>query len=175
MVGYDANHPFVAGLLLAAFTAAIVAAFAPGAIIMSNVLIDEILARIIKINDKQRRFLYTLIILVVSVLSGIYVGYGQMTDILPFLYLTAFPCTAPITVVILFGLFNQNVKEEYAFWSIVLGVSVALIWGLILDNPLGVPNIYISFLLPILIMGFGVLKNLAVNSIIKKTTIKNNP
>lgn len=151
-------NPFVAGLLLAAFAAAIVAAFGPGAIIMSNVFVDEIIVRLFHVNDQQKRIMYTAVIVVVSLLSGIYVAFGQMKDILPFLYLTAFPCTAPITVVILFGMFNQNIKEGYAFWSIVLGVSTALVWGLVFDNPFDIPNIYISFFLPIMIMGLGAIK-----------------
>ncbi|NMC13185.1 MAG: hypothetical protein GYA34_09925 [Chloroflexi bacterium] len=125
---------------------------------MSNVFVDEIIVRLFHVNDQQKRIMYTAVIVVVSLLSGIYVAFGQMKDILPFLYLTAFPCTAPITVVILFGMFNQNIKEGYAFWSIVLGVSTALVWGLVFDNPFDIPNIYISFFLPIMIMGLGAIK-----------------
>lgn len=150
--------PVLAGILLAAFAAAILSAFGPGAIVMSNVLVDEIMVRAFSLSDQQKRKLYTLSIIVVSIFSAVYVAFGQMTDILPFLYLTAFPCTAPITVVILFGLFNKNTPGNYAFWSIVLGVSTALVWGLALGNPFKIPNIYLSFFIPLVIMSIGAIK-----------------
>jgi solute:Na+ symporter, SSS family len=151
--------PYLAGLLLAAFAAAILSAFGPVAIGASNVFVDEILGRIIKLTDQQKRHFYTLTIFIISIMSAIYVALGKITDILPFLFLTAIPCMAPITVVMFFGLYNKRITKDYAIWAIIIGISSALIWGLILDEPFKIPNIYLSFFIPILIMSIGALKN----------------
>ena len=85
-------------------------------------------------------------------------------DILPFLYTTAFPTTAPLTIVTFFGLYTKKASSKAAFWAVVLGVSIALFWGIALNDPFGIPNIYIAFIIPIGIMTFDVLKKNMVDS-----------
>jgi solute:Na+ symporter, SSS family len=150
--------PVLAGLLLAAVAGAIISTFGPVLIVFSSVFVEDIVKKIVPLTDIQQRVLYPLSIILLTSACGYYVATHGIQDIIPFVYTTAFPCTVPITVVALFGVYGKRSSAQAAFWAIVLGVILALIWGLGLNNPLGIPNMYIALLVPLLIMTVDVMK-----------------
>lgn len=145
-------NPVLAAFLLAAVAAAILSAYGPTTVVLASVFVDDIVIPRVSLTGKTQRMLYTGIIILVSILSAIYVAVVGIKDILPFLYSTAFPTTAPITVVTLFALYSKKAGQRAAFWAVTLGVIIALAWGIIFNNPFGIPNIFIAFLIPIVIM-----------------------
>lgn len=148
-------NPVIGGCLLAAVTAGILSAYGPTSVVLSSVFVEDILGLAIKLNDRQKRYLYPTITILVSVGCGLFVAFKGIQDILPFLYTTAFPCTVPITVVVAFGLNSRSVASNSAFWAITLGLISALLWGVAFNNPFGIPNMYIAYFVPILIMTIG--------------------
>ncbi len=152
-------NPFVGGVLLAAVTAGILSAFGPTLVVLSSVFIEDIVVQTIKLDDHQKRILYPLVSILASTCCALFVVFIGIKDILPFLYTTAFPCTVPITVVVAFGLYTRSVTKESAFWAITIGVVSALLWGVVFNNPFGIQNMYIAYVVPIVIMMIGLLKN----------------
>ncbi len=151
-------NPALGAFLLAGVAAAILSAYGPTAVVLASVFVDDIVKKATPISEKTARGLYTGIIFLVSILSAIYVATVGIKDILPFLYSTAFPTTAPLTIVTFFALYTKKAGSRAAFWAVLLGVTVSLLWGLAFNNPFGIPNIYIAFLIPIVIMTFDVLR-----------------
>jgi SSS family solute:Na+ symporter len=147
--------PALAGLLLAAIAAAILSTFGPTTILFSSVFIEDLVKPIFRLSEQKERLLYPVTIIVISLLSGAYVATAEITDILPFMYKTAMPCTVPLTVVALFGMRSARVANRHAFWAIALGVPVALIWGMVLNDPFGIKNIYIALIVPLFILTMG--------------------
>jgi Na+/proline symporter len=148
------TSPVLAGFLLAAIGAAILAAFGPIAITISTVLLEDIIAPVAHVTERQRRFWYPAIVVIVSTLAAIYTAIWGIKDILPFIYRTAFPTMIPPTMVAAAGIYSGRVSARAAFWSIALAVPAALCWGLLLHDPWGIHNIYISLLIPLAILGF---------------------
>jgi SSS family solute:Na+ symporter len=147
----------LAGFLLAAVAAAILSSFGPIAILLSTVLIEDLIKPVLAVSERQLRWLYPAVIIVIPLLCAVYVGTMGITDILPFVYKTAFPTMIPPTLVALFGIYSARANEKHALWAITLGVPTALAWGLIFNEPWGIHNIYISLLVPLVILGAGAL------------------
>ncbi len=144
--------PVLSGVLLAAVAAAILSTFGPLSVVFSSVLIEDIIKEAMPIGERLERKLYPLSIAIVATLCAAYVAIWGIGDILPFIYSTAFPCTVPATLVALFGLYSDRTDAAHAFWAIALGVPIALIWGLVLDNPWGIHNLYVAFVVPLFIL-----------------------
>ncbi len=157
-------NPILGAFLLAGVAAAILSAYGPTAVLLASVFVDDIVKQSYSTSEKVERMLYTGIICLVSIFSAIYVALVGIKDILPFLYKTAFPTTAPITIVTFFALYTKKAGSRAAFWAVVLGVSIALLWGLALNDPFGIPNIYIAFIIPIGIMTFDVLRKTVIEA-----------
>jgi Na+/proline symporter len=151
--------PVLAGFLLAAVAAAILSSFGPIAIVFSSVFVEDILEHIYQPSESQKRRLYSVVIIVASTLAAAYISTIGIVDILPFLYTTAFPTTAPLTIVMAFGIYSKKSDSWSAFWAILIGVLSALFWGPVLNNPWGIPNIYIAYLVPISIMSYGIIRS----------------
>lgn len=148
-------NPYIAGLFLAAILAAVISTFSPLALSFSSIFVEDIFIRIFpNTSDKTQKFLHPASIIVISSLCAWYIVTHGIEHIMPFVFSTAFPCTIPNTMVILFGLRAQKTSDIAAFLSILLGVSISLIWGLILGDPFGIPNIYIAFFIPLIILSF---------------------
>jgi solute:Na+ symporter, SSS family len=152
-------NPILAGFLLAAVAGAILSSFGPAAIVFSSVFTEDIIEHFYQPRETQKRILYSGVIIMASCLAAFYIITIGIDDILPFLYTTAFPTTVPLTVVMLFGIYSKKADSQSAFWAITIGVPAALIWGLLLNNPWGIPNIYIAFLVSIGIMSLGVVRS----------------
>jgi solute:Na+ symporter, SSS family len=150
-------NPIVGGLLLAAVVAAILSAFGPTSMVLSSVMVEDVFIHFFSLNNLQKKRLYPIVTIVVSIFCAIFVGFVGIQDILPFLYTTAFPCTVPITVAVGFVLYTDKVHKRSAFWAITLGVTGALVWGLVLGNPFGIPNMYVAYFIPLVVMILGML------------------
>ena len=92
-------------------------------------------------------------LIVVASLCTVYVVTAGIEHVMPFVFMTAFPCTIPNTLVALVGIRGRRTSSQAAFWAVILGVAVSLFWGLVLDDPFGVPNIVIALVVPLLILG----------------------
>jgi SSS family solute:Na+ symporter len=154
-IGYAVSqlHPVLGGIFLAAISAAILSTFSPLAVAFSTVFVEDLVKRTRELTDKQEKLLYPLSIAIISVLSCIYVVYGGIKHIMPFVFSTAFPCTIPNTIVALFGIYVKKTTSQGAFWAITLGVGVSLFWGLVLNDPFNIPNIFVALIVPLLILG----------------------
>jgi len=146
-------NPILAGIFLAAVAAAILSTFSPLAVSFSSVFVEDIVKRIVKIPEENERILYPVSLIVVSIACTVYVVIAGIEHIMPFVFSTAFPCTIPNTLVALVGIRSKRTSSQAAFWAIILGVSISLLWGLVLDDPFGIPNIVIALIIPLLILG----------------------
>lgn len=171
-IGYAIGliNPIVAGLFLAAVAAAILSTFSPISVTFSTIFVEDIVKQFINVSEEKQKILYPGSIIVLSIISAIYVVFAGIEDIMPFVFSTAFPCTIPNTIVAMFGVHSKKVDKKSAFWAIGLGVSFSLIWGLILNDPFGIQNIYIAFLVPVSILSINILYSNFRDS--KKTTFK---
>lgn len=146
-------NPILAGIFLAAVAAAILSTFSPLAVSFSSVFVEDIVKRIVKVPEENERILYPVSLIVVSIACTVYVVIAGIEHIMPFVFSTAFPCTIPNTLVALVGIRSKRTSSQAAFWAIILGVSISLLWGLVLDDPFGIPNIVIALIIPLLILG----------------------
>lgn len=146
-------NPVLAGIFLAAVSAAILSTFSPLAVAFSSVFVEDIVKRIISISEQTEKWLYPGSLILVSIMCTIYVVEVGIEHVMPFVFSTAFPCTIPNTLVALAGVKNKRTSPQAAFWAIILGVGVSLVWGLGLSDPFGIPNIYLAFFIPLLILG----------------------
>jgi solute:Na+ symporter, SSS family len=144
--------PILAGLLLAAVSAAIISSFGPLSLVFSTVLVEDILGRKKVLKEKTKRLLHPLMIVLVCILAIFYLRAYSMSNLLPFLYETAFPCTVPITLVTLFGLYSKKISKEASFWAIIISLPSSLAWTFILKNPLNIPSLMIAYLIPLFIL-----------------------
>lgn len=144
--------PIMAGLLLAAVSAAIISSFGPLSLAFSTVFIEDIL-KIKDIKDSIKRFLHPLIIISICVLAIIYIQFFKIESLLPFLYKTAFPCTVPITLVTFFGLYSKRISKQASFWAIALSLPTSLIWTFVFNNPFNIPNLIISYVISLSVIG----------------------
>jgi Na+/pantothenate symporter len=134
----------VAGLLLAVVAAAILSSLGPIAVVISTVVVDDILTPLVSLGELQLRWLYPATMIGISGLCTLYLIIWGLEDILPFIYKTSFPVMFPPTLVALFGIYTQRTKARHAFWAIAVGVPTALVWSLVLKDPWGIHNIYVS-------------------------------
>jgi len=146
-------NPLLAGIFLAAISAAILSTFSPLAVTFSSVFVEDIIKRITSIPEKVEKFLYPASLTIIAILCTVYVVVVGIEHVMPFVFSTAFPCTIPNTMVALAGMKNKRTSPKAAFWAIILGVGVSLIWGLGFSDPFGIPNIYLAFFIPLLILG----------------------
>jgi len=146
--------PVLAGIFLAAIVAAILSTFSPLVLSFSSVFIEDIYKKFWSPSGKLERWLYPISITMISCISALYVVFIGVGQIMPFVFSTAFPCTIPNTLVALFGVNNGITSNSAALFSIVLGVSISLIWGLIFHDPFNIPGMVIAFFIPIVILGF---------------------
>jgi len=152
-LGLSQISPLLAGFLMAAIAAGLVATYGSNAICFASLLVKDVLQRYWRVGERTERTIYPAIITTVSAVCALYVAFHSLGDILPFLYSTALPCTTPITVACLFALRSRRSSATAAFWAIGSGLFAALFWGLVLNNPFGVPNMVFSFVVPSLVMG----------------------
>ena len=150
-------NPVLAGIFLAAVAAAILSTFSPLAVSFSSVFVEDIVKRITTISEQKERILYPLSLILVSIACMVYVVTAGIEHIMPFVFSTAFPCTIPNTLVALVGIRSKRTSSKAAFWAIILGVSISLFWGLVLDDPFGLPNIVVALIIPVLILGVDLL------------------
>jgi len=150
-------NPVLAGIFLAAVAAAILSTFSPLAVSFSSVFVEDIVKRITTISEQKERILYPLSLILVSIACTVYVVTAGIEHIMPFVFSTAFPCTIPNTLVALVGIRSKRTSSKAAFWAIILGVSISLFWGLVLDDPFGLPNIVVALIVPVLILGVDLL------------------
>lgn len=146
-------NPLLAGIFLAAISAAILSTFSPLAVTFSTVFIEDIIKRITAMPERIEKLLYPVSLIIIASLCTVYVVVVGIEHVMPFVFQTAFPCTIPNTLVALAGVRSKRTSPQAAFWSIVLGVGVSLVWGLGLGDPFGLPNIYLAFFIPFLILG----------------------
>jgi Na+/proline symporter len=118
----------------------------------SSVFVEDIIKRFTSIPEKIEKVLYPASLIVIAILCTVYVVVVGIEHVMPFVFQTAFPCTIPNTLVALAGVRNKRTSPKAAFWAIILGVSVSLVWGLGLGDPFGLPNIYLAFFIPLLIL-----------------------
>lgn len=145
-------NPVLAGIFLAAVAAAILSTFSPLGVAFSSVFVEDIVKRLVEVPEKTEKWLYPVSLIVVASLCTIYVITAGIEHVMPFVFMTAFPCTIPNTLVALVGIRSQRTSSRAAFWAVILGVAVSLFWGLVLDDPFGVPNILIALVVPLLIL-----------------------
>ena len=153
-------NPVLAGVFLAAVAAAILSTFSPLAVSFSSVFVEDIVKRFTKVSEQKERILYPLSLIVISIVCTIYVVTAGIEHIMPFVFSTAFPCTIPNTLVAMVGIRSKRTSPQAAFWAIILGVSISLFWGLVLDDPFGIPNIVVALIIPVLILGVDLLVSL---------------
>ncbi len=146
-------NPVLAGIFLAAVAAAILSTFNPLAVSFTSVFVEDIVKRIASPSHRVEKMLYPLSLIVVSTICTVYVVVVGIEHIMPFVFSTAFPCTIPNTLVALVGIHSKRTSPKAAFWAIILGVSISLFWGLVLDDPFGIPNIVVALIVPVLILG----------------------
>lgn len=153
-IGYAASllSPVLAGIFLAAIAAAILSTFSPLAVAFSSVVIEDFVKRRVQLSERAQRVLYPASIILISILCAIYILTQGITDIMPFVFMTAFPSTIPNTVTAYFGITYNWVNSKSAFWAITLGISISLFWGMVLDNPFGIPNILVALIVPLTVM-----------------------
>lgn len=153
-IGYAASllNPVLAGIFLAAIAAAILSTFSPLAVAFSSVVIEDFIKRKTNVSERGQRILYPASIIFISILCAIYILTQGITDIMPFVFMTAFPSTIPNTVTAYFGITFDWVDSKSAFWAITLGISISLFWGLVLDDPFGIPNIVVALIVPLSVM-----------------------
>lgn len=146
-------NPCIAGLFLAAVLAAVISTFSPLALSFSSIFVDDIVVKIFpNISDEKQRILHPASIILISLVCAWYILAHGISHVMPFVFSTAFPCTIPNTMVLLFGLRARRTSDLAAFLAITLGVSVSLFWGLVLNDPYGIPNIYVAFFIPVMIL-----------------------
>ena len=162
-IGYAVGeyNPFLAGIFLAAIIAGVLSTFSALALSFSSVFIEDIVKKFWSPSDNLERWLYPISIIVMTSICAAYIILHGVEYIMPFVFSTAFPCTIPNTLVALFGVRNPNTSSAAATLSILLGVSISLIWGLLLDNPFNIPNIYVAFLIPFTILSIDTLIQIA--------------
>ena len=153
-------NPVLAGIFLAAVAAAILSTFNPLAVSFTSVFVEDIVKRIASPSERVEKLLYPLSLIVVSVICTVYVVVVGIEHIMPFVFSTAFPCTIPNTLVALLGIHSKRTTSKAAFWAIILGVSISLFWGLVLDDPFGIPNIVVALVIPLLILSVDLLLSL---------------
>lgn len=146
-------NPVLAGIFLAAVAAAILSTFSPLGVAFSSVFVEDIVKRLVDVPEKTEKWLYPVSLIVVAALCTVYVVTAGIEHIMPFVFSTAFPCTIPNTMVALVGVRSRRTSSPAAFWAIILGVAVSLTWGLVLDDPFGIPNIVIALIVPLAILG----------------------
>ncbi len=145
--------PVLAGIFLSAIIAAILSTFSPLALSFSSVFIEDIVKKVWIPSEKIERWLYPISIILISSLCAAYVLIKGVEHIMPFVFSTAFPCTIPNTLLALFSVKTKHTSILAAFLAIFLGVGVSLTWGLVLNDPFGIPNIVVAFFLPLIILG----------------------
>jgi len=145
-------NPVLAGIFLAAISAAILSTFSPLAVTFSSVFVEDIIKRFTSIPEKIEKVLYPASLTIIAILCTVYVVVVGIEHVMPFVFQTAFPCTIPNTLVALAGVRNKRTSPQAAFWAIILGVGVSQVWGLGLGDPFGLPNIYLAFFIPLLIL-----------------------
>ena len=145
-------NPLLAGIFLAAISAAILSTFSPLAVTFSTVFVEDIVKRFTSIPERMEKILYPASLITIAILCTVYVVVVGIEHVMPFVFQTAFPCTIPNTLVALAGVRNKRTSPQAAFWAIVLGVGVSLTWGLGLGDPFGLPNIYLAFFIPLIIL-----------------------
>jgi len=145
-------NPIIAGIFFSAVLAAVISTFSPLAISFAHIFVEDLLCKAITISEKSKRWIYPFFIVTTTAVCAWYVIVFGIENIMPFVFSTAFPCTIPNTIVLLYGLYFDNTSDLAAFLSIAFGVIVSLGWGLILHDPFNIPNIYLAFLIPLIIM-----------------------
>mgnify|MGYP000851690250 CR=1 FL=1 len=145
-------NPVIAGIFLSAVLAAVISTFSPLAISFAHIFVEDLVCKAVPISEKLKRLIYPFFIVATTGICAWYVLAFGIENIMPFVFSTAFPCTIPNTIVLLFGLHFENTSDLAAFFSIAIGVIVSLGWGLILNDPFNIPNIYLAFLIPLIIM-----------------------
>ena len=149
--------PVLSGFLLAAISAGIISTYGPIVLLFSNVIIEDLFVE--KIKKEKKRFLYPIVILLGSLLGVLFLVFFGVDDLLPFLYKTAFPCTVPITLIVAIGMFSKSFTEKAACLAIYISIPAALIWTFVFEDPFGIPNIYIPYIITMIIYGINVVKN----------------
>ena len=154
-IGYAVSevNPVIAGIFLSAILAAVISTFSPLAISFAHIFVEDMLGKVFSLSERQQKTIYPLSIISISAICAWYVSSFGIENIMPFVFSTAFPCTIPNTIVLIFGLYSQRSSDLAAFLSIALGVPVSLAWALVFNDPFGIPNIYVAFLIPVLVMG----------------------
>jgi len=145
-------NPVIAGIFLSAVLAAVISTFTPLAISFAHIFVEDLLCKISPLSEKSQKLIYPASIIGITALCAWYVSAFGIENIMPFVFSTAFPCTIPNTIVLLFGLHFNKTSDLAAFLSIAVGVPLSLIWGLVFNDPFGIPNIYLAFLIPLLLM-----------------------
>ena len=144
--------PILGGFILAAVSAAIISSFGPISLALSSVVVEDFLGKKNNQNENSKRFQHSALIIGASLLAIIYIRFFGIRNFLPYLFKTAFPCTVPITMVTLFGLYSKKTSTTAGFLAIAVSVPVSLAWSLVFNDPFDIPNLIISYSLPLMIL-----------------------